>query len=257
MPPPYLQGWTFCCIWSCCFLRCAWGEVRDETAWNKQKCFPSLSTSELPGKESGVFVPYRDTVRAQYYPHYILLPQPDTSYEPDGCPSAIQMLKYHMQVLSRGLEKHPLAITSSQWTTLPLSHHRCPYNTTTLCHTVSLQNQEVFAFSHPPSPLLLSLLPPSILSCEQTCTPPTPHFCHQAAITYIESWHLSGDVSQQWEAEVDLCFGSSTRRTGPPGMPWWDCSAAAATGGGLAQRSGSHCEVEHPRMIPRRILPFL
>lgn len=87
--------------------------MRDETAWNKQKCFPSLSTSELPGKESGVFIPYRDTVRAQYYPHYILLPQPDTSYEPDG-PSAIQMLKYHMQVLSRGLEKHPLAITSSQ-----------------------------------------------------------------------------------------------------------------------------------------------
>lgn len=36
--------------------------MRDQTAWNKQKRFPSLSTSELPGKESGVSVPNGDTV---------------------------------------------------------------------------------------------------------------------------------------------------------------------------------------------------
>lgn len=109
----------------------------------------------------------------------------------------------------------------------------------------------VFAFSHPLSPLPLCLLPLSTTSLTPAVSKPGhthPHSHHRTAIPPIESWHLSGDVFQQWEAEVDLCFGSSTRRTGPPGMPWWDCSATTAMG----WAGSEDCEVEHPKNYSRQ-----
>lgn len=49
-------------------------------------------------------------------------------------------------MLSRSLEKHPLAITISLWTTFLLSHQSCSYNTATLCHTISLWKWEFLPF---------------------------------------------------------------------------------------------------------------
>lgn len=58
---------------------------------------------------------------------------------------------------------------------------------------------------------------------------------------------------QQWEAEVDLCFGSSARGTGPPGMPWWDCSAIVTKEGG---QLGITASWSIPEWLHGRIFAF-
>lgn len=160
-------------------------------------------------------------------------------------PSATQMLKYQMQLLSRSLEKHPPAVTISLWNTFLLSHHSCSYNTTTLCHTISLRKWEILPF--PTSFLCFPL-------CEQTPSTP-PHFSHQTDVPQTEWWYLFCAVFQQWEAEVDLCFGSSAGRTRPPGMPWWDCSPAAAMGAGCL--AGVTVRGDTPEGFQGRILGVL
>lgn len=143
-------------------------------------------------------------------------------------------------MLSRSLEKHPLTITISLWTTFLLFHHSCSYNTTTLCHTISLQKWKVLPFS---TSFLCFLL------CEQTPPLPSPsqwphccpsHWmltpllcCFPAARSWGGSllWLLHGENWISWNALVRVlccCCG----------------------GAGLARRSPRHCELGHPRMIP-------
>lgn len=123
-----------------------------------------------------------------------------------------------MQLLSRSLEKHPLAISVSLWNTFPsliIAAH------TILPHYVipsASKNGNFCLFSPPFSASL----------CVSKCPSTPPPFSHQTVVPHTECWYLFCAVFQQWEAEVDLCFGSSAGRTGPPGMPWWGCSAATA-----------------------------
>lgn len=114
---------------------------------------------------------------------------------------------------------------------LPLSHHSCSYNTTTLCHTISLQKWEFLPF------------PTSFLSfplCEQMSLHPTPFQSpdcrpsHWMLIPILCSfpavrswggsllWLLRGENWTSWNALVRLlcCYSS---------------------GGGLARRSHRHC----------------
>lgn len=141
------------------------------------------------------------------------------------------------------LEKHPLAVTISLWTTFLLSHHSCSYNTTALCHTITLQKWEFLPF--PTSFLCFPL-------CEQTCpTPPHPisvtrlltrpsHWmltpilcCFPAVRSWGGSllWLLHGENWISWNALVRFCSSKE---------------------GGLALRNHRHCEVGRPRRIPRQ-----
>lgn len=147
-----------------------------------------------------------------------------------------------MQLLSRSLEKHPLAITISLWTTFFLSHHSCSYSTTTLSYHQPLE-MAIVAFSH-----LLFLLPfmwantppyPTPFQSPDCCSSHwmlTPILCCFPAVRSWGGsllWLLHGENQISWNALVRLL-------------------CCCSSGGGLAGRSHRHCEVGLPRRIPRQ-----
>lgn len=115
------------------------------------------------------------------------------------------------------------------------------------CHIMSYHQpmkMGIFAFSY-------------LFLCFPLCEQTPPHFSHQTAVPHTECWHLFCAVFQQWEAEVDLCFGSSAGRAGSPGTPWWDCSAAAAMRVGWLKGVTGTVRWDTPEGFQGRILRVL